>query len=150
MRCYLIRDTQVTALSALPSLIPDDGIVIQTIKALDPTRFPLARLVGLWNALPGVDPVKRFKDRSTALSRLWSALESLPVSCNPGRTDSKQAALLELLQRPEGASLDQLMVVTGWQRHSVRGVLSGVVRKKLSLPLSSAVEDGVRIYRIAA
>ncbi len=61
---------------------------------------------------------------------------------------SKSTQMLEHLQRPEGATLDELMALTGWQAHSVRGFLSGTVRKRLNLPLHSDVEDDTRRYRI--
>jgi hypothetical protein len=62
---------------------------------------------------------------------------------------SKTEAALKLLRRKTGASLAELQEATGWQAHSVRGFLSGTVRKKLALPLSSEVtKQGVRRYRI--
>ena len=64
---------------------------------------------------------------------------------------SKTEAALKLLRRKTGASLAELREATGWQAHSVRGFLSGTVRKKLALPLSSEVtKQGVRRYRIGA
>jgi hypothetical protein len=63
---------------------------------------------------------------------------------------SKTAACLELLRQAEGASLQELMSATGWQAHSIRGFLSGTVKKRLGLPLaSSGGQDDVRRYRIA-
>ena len=67
------------------------------------------------------------------------------------RTGSKTAEILDLLKRPNGASLKELMKVTAWQAHSVRGFLSGTVRKKLGLNVVSAkAEDGVRSYSVKA
>lgn len=64
---------------------------------------------------------------------------------------SKTAACLELLHQPGGTSLRELMATTGWQAHSVRGFLSGTVRKKLGLTLIAANDDeGVRRYHIEA
>lgn len=68
----------------------------------------------------------------------------------PGRAGSKQAQLVELLQRPDGAALADIQAATGWQAHSVRGAISGVCKKKLGLNVISAVEEGRgRVYRIA-
>ena len=63
---------------------------------------------------------------------------------------NKQAALLDLLKRPAGATIAALADASGWQQHSVRGFLAGVVRKKLGLELVSGVEAGQRTYRIVA
>ena len=67
------------------------------------------------------------------------------------RDGSKAAQVLELLKRPGGASLKELMKATDWQAHSVRGFLSGTLRKKLGLTVeSSKVEDGERTYSVKA
>jgi Protein of unknown function (DUF3489) len=67
------------------------------------------------------------------------------------RAGSKAAAVLDLLKRPDGATLAELMKATGWQAHSVRGFLSGSVSKKLGLTVTSTkVEDGERTYSIKA
>ncbi len=66
------------------------------------------------------------------------------------RAGSKGAAVVQLLQREGGTTLAEMEAATGWQTHSVRGFLSGTVRKKLGLELvSSKGCDGVRTYHIA-
>ena len=56
-----------------------------------------------------------------------------------------------MLQRPGGASLKEIMKVTGWQPHSVRGFISGQLGKKMGLALSSAKgENGERSYSVKA
>ncbi|MEX0406697.1 DUF3489 domain-containing protein [Aquibium sp. LZ166] len=66
-----------------------------------------------------------------------------------GHRTSKTEAALKLLRRKNGAALPELQEATGWQAHSVRGFLSGTVKKKLGLNLSSEVgKQGVRRYRI--
>lgn len=64
------------------------------------------------------------------------------------RSGTKQACAIEMLRSKDGASISALMETTGWQQHSVRGFLAGVVRKRLKLNLVSAVDAGVRTYRI--
>lgn len=62
---------------------------------------------------------------------------------------TKSDDVLKLLRASKGASVNELMKATGWQSHSVRGFLSGTVRKKLGLTLTSeGGKDGVRRYRI--
>ena len=53
-----------------------------------------------------------------------------------------------MLQSPAGTTIAAMMQATGWQQHSVRGFLAGVVRKKLKLKLESKKMDGNRVYRI--
>jgi hypothetical protein len=65
-----------------------------------------------------------------------------------GRTETKQARILAMLRAPSGSTIDAMMHATGWQQHSVRGFLAGVVRKKLGLNLVSAATEGRRLYRI--
>jgi hypothetical protein len=64
------------------------------------------------------------------------------------RTETKQARILAMLRAPSGVTIDAMMHATGWQQHSVRGFLAGVVRKKLGLNLASAATEGGRLYRI--
>jgi len=66
------------------------------------------------------------------------------------RTETKQSRAIGLLRSPKGATIDALMKATGWQQHSVRGFLAGVVRKRLKLDLEAEVVGGRRVYRIAS
>ena len=61
---------------------------------------------------------------------------------------TKELRVVEALSRPEGATLLELMEMTRWQEHSVRGFISGSVKKKLGLTVERITEDGKTIYRI--
>ena len=61
---------------------------------------------------------------------------------------SKQSRVITMLRSPDGASIAAVMKATGWQQHSVRGFLAGIVRKKLKLKLDSKKIDGSRVYSI--
>ncbi len=66
------------------------------------------------------------------------------------RRGTKQAILIELLKRPKGATIGQMTTKTGWQAHSVRGAISGTLKKKLGLTVTSeTIKDRGRVYRIA-
>ena len=65
------------------------------------------------------------------------------------RENSKQAQVVAMLRRPEGATIAQIMAATGWQAHTVRGTFAGAFKKKLGLDITSSKEAGSeRIYRI--
>jgi len=65
------------------------------------------------------------------------------------RAGTKQAQIIAMLQRPEGASVAEIVAATAWQAHSARGVISGMLKKKLGLLVGSTKEDGRgSVYRI--
>ena len=66
------------------------------------------------------------------------------------RENSKQAEVLRMLRRPEGATISQICESTGWQAHTVRGTFAGAFKKKLGLVLTSEKATGAeRVYRVA-
>ncbi len=74
------------------------------------------------------------------------------AAAKPSRTrdNSKQAQVIELLRRPEGATINQICEATGWKQHTVRGTFAGAFKKKLGLQITSAKESGGRrVYRIS-
>src|SRR5262249_51914709 len=88
---------------------------------------------------PGATPVAGAK-----LAQLVASKTEL-ASSEPG---SKRARVIAMLKSPAGATINAVMKVTGWQQHSVRGFLAGVVRKRLKLKLGSKKVDGKRVYQI--
>jgi Protein of unknown function (DUF3489) len=65
------------------------------------------------------------------------------------REGTKQAQLVAMLQRPQGATIAQVVEATGWQPHTVRGALAGALKKRLGLTVTSEKADsGERVYRV--
>jgi len=86
------------------------------------------------------------RHRKTSKSKRTAKKTTLPTSLRPG---TKLALLLDLLQRKGGATIAEVMKATGWQAHSVRGAISGALKKKLGLAIASdKVEERGRVYRI--
>ena len=118
-------------------------------------KWPISRFAEIWNSFAGVvpfdelKPVKKFTDRKAAVARIWKAIQRLdaapaqqaaPVApkkakatkratakdaAPTAREGSKKAIVLDMLKRPDGATLTDIMSATGWQKHSVRGFISG-------------------------
>jgi hypothetical protein len=80
------------------------------------------------------------------------AIEALPEPepQSDVKRPSKQGEVIAMLRRPEGATVDEVASAMGWQRHTVRGLFSGTLKKKLGLILASAQEERGRVYRIAS
>jgi hypothetical protein len=78
------------------------------------------------------------------------AFQGASKRSSPGRKErSKQDAVIARLKSPRGVTIAKLMEITGWQKHTIRGFLSAVVRKKLGLDLTSEIgRDGERRYRV--
>jgi hypothetical protein len=126
-------------------------LVVASNQELHASRLSGRRLLALWNALPGVEKRKKIGARGALIDQLWSAIEMLPdpEPQSDVKRPSKQDDVIAMLRRPEGATVDEVARTTGWQRHTVRGVFSGTLKKKLGLSLASAKEERGRVYRIA-
>ena len=70
-----------------------------------------------------------------------------PLAAKP-EAKGKIGAVIELLRRREGASIEAMMKATGWQAHSVRGAMSGAIKKERGLAVTSDKSEAGRIYRI--
>ena len=154
MTLFMIAGGKVMVHDTAPAKPPKHALLIGSAKELEASKLPASRLLAIWNALPGVTPVAKFKDRKAAVRRLWAAFQELPPphEDKPRRaaaTGSKQAQVIEMLRRAEGATVDEIATATGWQRHTVRGMISGALKKKLGLNVVSAKDERGRVYRIA-
>lgn len=85
--------------------------------------------------------------KSTPTPAAKTKQKAVPASATP-ESGSKLDIILALLKRPKGATLEEMMKATGWQRHSVHGTLSGTIKKKRGLPLITEFGEHGRSYRI--
>jgi hypothetical protein len=151
MRIYVIGHDGITLCREQLATVTEGEIAVTSKEELQAAPLSGKRLLALWNALPGVEKRKKLGDRAVLIDELWSAIEALP---DPEREPdakrpSKQDEVIAMLRRPEGATVDEIASVMGWQRHTVRGLFSGTLKKKLGLTLASAEEERGRVYRIA-
>ena len=91
---------------------------------------------------------KKRSSKSTAARATAAKPPAVIDPENKNGAGSKQARVIEMLQSPTGMTIAAMMKETGWQQHSVRGFLAGVLRKKLKLKLNSNKIDGSRVYRV--
>lgn len=123
--------------------------------------WPTSRLLDIWNGLHGVNRVTRFRDRQTAVSRIWKAIQILCVSAKetvqktPGATGapregSKASRVIAMLRREGGTTLEEIMSAMGWQKHTARAMLSagGSLTKIHGLVITSQKMGGERKYSI--
>src|SRR5712671_6040103 len=127
MRIYIIGSDGITLCRKAPATVNDGEIAVASNEELHAAPLSAKRLLALWNALPGVEKRKKVGDRQALIDQLWLAIEARPDPDQPSDTkrSSKQEAVIAMLQRPEGATVDEVASVMGWQRHTVRGLFSG-------------------------
>src|ERR1700687_1074238 len=140
MRIYIIGNDGITLCREPPAAVDEGEITVASSAELHAARLSGRRLLALWNALPGVDKRRKLGDRDALINPLWAAIALLPEPQAETKRPSKQGEVIAMLRRPEGATIDELVSATGWQRHTVRGVFSGTLKKKLGLTLASAKE----------
>ncbi len=100
-------------------------------------------------AAPPPAPVEATPEeqRHTAPTKAPTAPAAAPKPRS--REHSKQAAVIAMLQRPEGATVAQICAATGWLQHTVRGTFAGTFKKKLGLTITSdKPAGGERVYRL--
>jgi hypothetical protein len=151
MRIYIISNDGIALSREAPAALNAGEIVVASNAELHAALLSAKQLLALWNALPDVAKRKKVGDRRALIDQLWLAIEALPdPEPQPDvHRRSKQYGVVAMLRRPEGATVDEVVSATGWQRHTVRGVFSGTLKKKLGLTLASAKEERGRVYRIA-
>src|ERR1019366_3371353 len=127
--------------------------------------WPAKRLVAIWSSLPGVQPVKKFKDHKAGARRIWERIQGLGALAQPAPPaqpkaarqakrgaragpGSKTAQVVAMLQRKNGATLSEIMQSMGWQKHTVRGFMAGAMKKAGHAVESFKPEGGERTYRI--
>jgi hypothetical protein len=151
MRIYIIGNDGITLYREVPTTVSEGEITVASNEELHAAPLSGKRLLALWNALPGVEKRRKVGDREALIDQLWSAIEALPEPEPQSDTKrpSKQDAVIAMLRRPEGATVEEVARATGWQRHTVRGAFSGTLKKKLGFALASVQEERGRVYRIA-
>ena len=180
MKTFTIdSDNNITAHASRDAAASETGERFSTQEELGEAaeNWPGARLVKIWNSLPGVQPVRKFTSRQVAVRRIWAVIQSLApagretTKAEPSRTaatrthakagkatkadrtskarpGTKTEQVIALLKQPNGVTLKALMAATSWQAHSVRGFLSGQVAKKMGLRVKSFERNGERVYAI--
>lgn len=139
----LIRRGLIAELSAT-----GDAVIWREAK--DGVRFTL-HITDLGLNAIGIDPSEAAANPAAAgpACPAKQRTTTKAVTTSPNRSVTKQTLLLDLLHRPNGASIDELSSALGWQPHSVRGAIAGTVRKKLGFPVTSEkIEPRGRVYRI--
>ena len=166
-------DNEIVAHETAPAAL--DGVVVFSTEkefAKAAAEWPLGRLVETWNGFAGVagafgdlKPVKKFMDRPTAIKRIWNAIQRLADAVRKAAEEARaraatqaqrqpatregtpKATVLAMIQRPGGATLDEIRAATGWLPHTVRGFIS-VVPKRAGLTVTSTrrAADKARVY----
>src|SRR5215468_1977212 len=118
MRIYIIGNDGIRLCHDAPATVNEAEIAVASNEELQAAPLGGKRLLALWNALPGVEKRRKVGDRTALIDQLWSAIEALPEPAPPSdaKRPSKQDAVIAMLRRPEGATVDEVVSATGWQR----------------------------------
>ena len=118
--------------------IPHPGVSKRRIGKFEPQ---LDRIIANAEAAPHVPADPELEAAVAAAEATWAKPRT--------RANSKQAEVVRMLQRPEGATVRQICDTTGWQAHTVRGAFAGAFKKKLGLTLVSDKQPGgEQVYRV--
>ena len=127
MRIYIIGNDGITLCHEAPATVNEAEIAVASNDELQAAPLSGKRLLALWNALPGVEKWRKVGDRAALIDQLWSAIEALPEPepQSEAKHASKQDAVIAMLRRPEGTTVEEVARATGWQRHTVSRRLLG-------------------------
>ena len=93
---------------------------------------------------------KTTRKQTTTKTAKRTTTKAAPAEAKAIQPASKQARLIEMLRQPEGVTIDEIVKTLDWQAHTVRGSMSGALKKKLGFTIESQKVDGRgRVYRIA-
>jgi hypothetical protein len=102
------------------------------------------------HGMPGAS-AGRTKPETIMPKRKKTAARKTPSGKAPSAIpQTKQEQLLALLRQPQGTTIKHAAKTLDWQPHSVRGIISGVLKKRLGLTIISEKEEGGRVYRVAS
>ena len=131
-----------------------DGLFNRALITSDGTHWFVAAegYDAMGRARPTPAPVAADPELDAAVTAAEAAWAQNKAAAKPRtRENSKQATVIQMLQRPEGATVQQICETTGWQAHTVRGTFAGAFKKKLGLTIvSDKAQGSERVYRIAA
>ena len=131
-----------------------DGLFNRALITSDGTHWFVAAegYDAMGRARPAPAPVTADSELDAAVTAAEAAWAQEKAAAKPRtRENSKQASVIQMLQRPEGATVQQICETTGWQAHTVRGTFAGAFKKKLGLTIvSDKAQGSERVYRLAA
>lgn len=136
-----------TILSALDGKPRNPANKAAALKAIE--KSASAHDLSLDDVLQAADGVIDGRMTSTEfLAELKDQDEPQTPAKPKTRAGTKQAKMIDLMKRSEGATVEQIAKATGWQHHTIRGAISGALKKKLGLKVEATKEDGGTVYRI--
>jgi len=131
-----------------------DGLFNRALITSDGTHWFVAAegYDAMGRARPSAAPVTADSELDAAVTAAEATWAQEKAAAKPRtRENSKQATVIQMLQRPEGTTVQQICETTGWQAHTVRGTFAGAFKKKLGLTIvSDKAQGSERVYRIAA
>jgi hypothetical protein len=135
--------------TAAPAAEPTDALAADA-PTVEPRRRGRPKKQQATPAAASEAPTNATKTRGR-LKGSDATAAATPAAPRKTRDDTKQAQLIAMLRRKDGATIAQIVAATGWQPHTVRGAFAGALKKKLGLTVTSEKVEGVgRVYRLAA